>query len=161
MLSPSSQANGIEPRLAAWLHVCEVLHAEGFHTTTALRVLFPNLATETVNDMRLRRSKRGPRLATIHQMLQNELPAPIERAIEAYALWIPTGLTRRSDGCPCRVPCVELSEVVDSRVRNNGIVRRRRRCRKCKYRWTTIEIPGVPQRAKAIEVEAYGRTRQI
>ena len=34
----------------------------------------------------------------------------------------------------------ENTSILDSRIRNDGNTRRRRRCRKCQYRFSSIEI---------------------
>jgi transcriptional regulator NrdR family protein len=36
--------------------------------------------------------------------------------------------------------CGGDSEVIDSRPRPNGVIRRRRRCKSCKFAWTTEEL---------------------
>lgn len=37
--------------------------------------------------------------------------------------------------------CGGASEVADSRKRNSGYIRRRRQCKACGHRFTTIELP--------------------
>ena len=39
--------------------------------------------------------------------------------------------------CP---KCHADSAVLDSRTKQHGIIRRRRQCKDCKYRWSTVEV---------------------
>ena len=39
--------------------------------------------------------------------------------------------------CP---KCHADSGVLDSRMKQHGIIRRRRQCEDCKYRWSTVEV---------------------
>lgn len=52
-----------------------------------------------------------------------------------------TGIVIRDRCRECPNCKGESSKVVDSRLRADGYIYRRRECTNCKTRWTTIEVP--------------------
>lgn len=59
--------------------------------------------------------------------------------------------------CSCGAPM----EVIDSRVRKDGGIRRRRECSNCGDRFTTIEVPQVQYKRMQRKVLSFDRIRKL